>query len=192
MHSILAYGKDNAGLLLVDLPHIALATGLVAPYRRHWVSPFYQLAGRKMSTGQHHALWLADLMAEGVKADATRLYLCSQHSSEQDVELSLDGLRLHTRLHSDLLGLIARLRALDRPGDDEQPVRDALAALAPRVHAVLEQPLPEWHQYYALFVACCRLGAGIGGARAARHWLATFAGCFGALVPHAAALAAPG
>lgn len=189
VHSILAYGKDNAGLLLVDLPHISLASGLVAPYRQHWVSPFYQLAGRKMSTSQQHALWLADLMAEGVKADATRLYLCSQHSGESDVELSLESLRLQARLYSDLLGLVARLRAIDRAGDDEQPVCDALAALAQRVHALFEQPLPVWHQYHALLVDCCRLGAGIGGTRAAQQWLATFAQCFGALVPNAAALA---
>ncbi|PVZ13898.1 MULTISPECIES: class I tRNA ligase family protein [unclassified Pseudomonas] len=189
VHSILAYGKDNAGLLLMDLPHIALATGLVAPYRRHWVSPFYQLAGRKMSTGQQHALWLAELMAESAPADATRLYLSSQHSAEHDVELSLKGLHRQARLYRDLLGLIARLRAIGPASDATRPLCAPLAALAEQVHALFEQPLPAWQQYHALLADCCRLGAGIDGAHAAQQWLATFARCFGALVPDAATLA---
>lgn len=104
--TILAYGKDNAGLLLTDIPALALATSRYTPYRYQWISQFYNLDGRKMSTSGNHAIWVRDVMARGVSAEAVRLYVCRNFDLERDIDLSLAELDKVQAGYGELLALM--------------------------------------------------------------------------------------
>jgi len=101
--SILAYGKDNVGLLLADIPALAMTTGYYRPYRYQWICPFYNLDGRKMSSSGNYAIWVRD--ASGSDAEAIRMYVCRKFDAQRDVDLSLVELRSEEAAYARLVDM---------------------------------------------------------------------------------------
>ena len=142
--TIFAYGKDNAGLLLVDIPGLALATPTLRPYDRQWISPFYNLAGEKMSTSRGYALWVQELVGRGCSSDAVRLYLCRRFTKAEDSNLSLDELAQVTAELAQLRERAARLASgAAAPGPGTQALDDLEAALAEEIRIAMDERGPD-------------------------------------------------
>lgn len=130
--SILAYGKDNASLLLTDIPALALLTGRYAPYKIQWISQFYNLDGRKMSTSGNYAIWVREIIERGISSDAVRLYMCRQFDLAQDIDLSIVDVDRAQSFYVGLRNLICQ--QIDAVSSDEK-VSDELTHLLPQLHA---------------------------------------------------------
>ncbi|MFU2510108.1 class I tRNA ligase family protein [Pseudoalteromonas sp. ASV78] len=92
--NIFAYGKDNAGLLLRNIPALALATNKYRSFDHHHISHFFTLEGEKISTSRKHAIWVNDLKQdERFCVDAVRGYICKKYNLYQNTDISM--LELH-------------------------------------------------------------------------------------------------
>lgn len=186
--TVLAYGKDNIGLLLVDLPHLARGTGLVTPYRHHWVSHFYCLNGSKMSTSKNLALWLSRLISEGISADAVRAYICSKYAHDKDTDLNLDGLKEEEIFCLDLKKAISELSRLTSRGSGQAMLSKAMYDIGELTEQHFSHSRPDLVRYYELFHEFCSLIYYINSEEMAGLWRILFTKHFSALVPDMAAL----
>jgi methionyl-tRNA synthetase len=131
--SILAYGKDNVGLLLADIPALAMATNFYRPYRYQWISPFYNVDGRKMSTSGNYAIWVRDVAA--LPADAIRLHLCRKFDLLNDVDLSIHGLTREATTYGELVDLV-RVSLVEAPRATTPASHEAETVLLSLRHAL--------------------------------------------------------
>ncbi|MFL9961440.1 class I tRNA ligase family protein [Paraburkholderia sediminicola] len=140
--SILAYGKDNAGLLLADIPALAMATGYYQPYTYQWISPFYKLDSRKMSTSGNHAIWVRD--ASGSDAEAIRMYVCRKFDVRRDVDLSLAELCGEEVAHARLVDLVrSAIAQASRTGRPSDGVSGVLARLRATVRDAMQDGIAD-------------------------------------------------
>lgn len=185
--TILAYGKDNIGLLLVDLPRIALGTGLIAPYQHHWVSHFYCLADRKMSTSKNLAIWLSELISEGISSDSVRAYLCSKYARDKDTDLSLVALRQEEKFCHELRQAISEADRRTSQDGTHVILAQKMYDTGKQAALLFSQPRPDLVRYYALYREFCSLIYSLNGAEITALWKTLFREHFSALVPDIAA-----
>ncbi|MFE4973252.1 class I tRNA ligase family protein [Kitasatospora sp. NPDC056651] len=84
------FGFDHAHLRLALLPALLLHLGRPVPVG-HQVNEAYRFLGRRMSTGQRHAVWALDALTEG-GSDALRRHVLSQRPVGRPTDFTLEGL----------------------------------------------------------------------------------------------------
>jgi methionyl-tRNA synthetase len=81
--SMVAFGIDNAVLLLMGSIAVLSSYRELKPFDHVLTNYFYHLQGRKFSTSRRHAIWAADIVSmTPARSDAVRLFL-GLHSPEQ-------------------------------------------------------------------------------------------------------------
>lgn len=184
--TILAYGKDNVGLLLIDLPSMLLGSKVFEPYRQHWVSHFYCIDGQKMSTSKNFAIWLDDIMTSNISSDSTRAYICSVYSRNEDTNLDLKSLLEHEKFTVDLQQGILSLNKITQKDSGESVLSSRMQSIAEKVDAIFSNVDLDFKEYYNRYKEFCSLIYYVNCQKSAILWVEIFHGYFSALVPNTA------
>ncbi|OCA54743.1 class I tRNA ligase family protein [Photorhabdus namnaonensis] len=187
--TILAYGKDNVGLLLVDLPSILLGNNIFEPYKQHWVSHFYCINGKKMSTSKNFAIWLNDIIASKVSSDSTRAYICSVYSRDKDIDLDLKALLEHDRFSSDLKQGILSMNKISQKDSGENTLSHTMESIAKKIDDIFSSSDLNFKEYYDRYKEFCALIYYVNCQKSATLWVEIFDNYFSALVPNIALFA---
>lgn len=75
--NIASFGIDNSIPILGSALGITSVVEEYRPFDHYIVNYFYYLDGKKFSTSQHHAIWVADICHGKISSDIVRLYLAS-------------------------------------------------------------------------------------------------------------------
>ncbi|MFG2843032.1 class I tRNA ligase family protein [Kitasatospora sp. NPDC048296] len=107
------FGFDHAHLQVALLPALLLHLGRPTP-AGHQVNEAYRYFGRRMSTGERHAVWALDALTEA-GSDALRRHVLAQRPVGRSTDFSLDGLdRSRQVLEDDWNPWLVRLFAAVR------------------------------------------------------------------------------
>lgn len=183
VNTILAYGKDNVGLLLVDLPHIAFGTSIFEPYKQHWVSHFYCINGKKMSTSKNYAIWLDDVISNEISSDGTRIYICSQFSRNENIDLELETLREYDRFCTDLKKGILSINNIEQKDSGQSELANAINNIGVKVDELFYHSHVDFKEYYNNFKEFCSLIYYLNCQKSAILWVQLLDEHFSALVP---------
>ncbi|HHH1742706.1 TPA: class I tRNA ligase family protein [Yersinia enterocolitica] len=181
--TILAYGKDNVGLLLVDLSHIAFGTNILEPYKQHWVSHFYCINGQKMSTSKNFAIWLDDIISNEISSDGTRVYICSEFSRDKDTDLNLETLREHDRFCTDLKKGILNINNIEQNDSGKNDLVNTMKNIAGKVDNLFSNTHVDLKEYYNNYKEFCSLIYYLNCKKSAILWVHLLDEHFSALVP---------
>lgn len=181
--TIIAYGKDNVGLLLIDLPRILFGTQIFKPYSKHWISHFYCIDDKKMSTSKNYALWLNDIIESKIDSDSVRLYICSVYSDCKNINMDLPSLKKQELFLSELKTGIIHLNKLGEFDSNEIVLFDSIKLIAAMVEELFESDTIDLKQYHNLFKRFCSLIYDIKCKKNSFFWINTLNSSFGALVP---------
>lgn len=188
--TVIAYGKDNVGVFLIDQPGMALSTGKYKFYDAQWISHFYNLEGRKMSTNQRYAIWMKDVMEAGLSSDSVRLYLTGKFDNHLDANLSMDELLAAEERYVTMRTLVEhRLDELGTPlGSEHDTTRlhdverswqlrceEALDVASPDIK-IFDEALTDWMGYES----------GLVGRAESLAWSSGFARLFHPVMPRLA------
>lgn len=125
------FGIDNSVSHLVSIQAMAMADGMSKPFDHFLINHFYTLEGRKFSTSQGWAIWVADIAREGrIPSDALRYFLASTSPTHGRTDFRrADFERFLAEDYASLLARVdATLAAVAAPGQPSQAWQAAVEA----------------------------------------------------------------